>query len=162
MSLCRCACGESSSCALRVRALLSMKRWRALLAPQGPWHAAHGAIERRALPTSTNTGASVGARVFRGECCKVRGQVGICLVAECSGHALHDGVLPLPGAIVVELLVNDVRGKSGEVREGVCRTDSACAAVTACAAFGERGSALGIAGNGHAHRFHVQATVVGT
>src|SRR5215472_13768663 len=98
-------------------------------------------------------------RTGRGRCARrkrdeIGGHIGDFLIVEGRGHALHDRVLPLAGAVVVELLVQHRRWQSGEVWKGVAWTD-AFRAVTASAGSSDRFPALRIAGCGGMQRLFV-------
>src|SRR5258706_10096998 len=147
--------GECVELCLEVGTLLSMKQWRPHLAPQRAvtCRAWCNRAQRAADPNQCRL-LSTGNKWSGRECREMRRQIGDLLVVECSGHALHERILPLAGTIIVELFIHDVRRNSGEVRKGVCRTDPSCA-MTSGARDSYRASALGVAGGCHAHGCHV-------
>src|SRR6516225_10169656 len=116
---------ESVELCLEICAFLTFERRRALLETEGavtggagrdrPQRASGRDQRRRSIAAPASAG---------GKPREVRSHIGDFLIVEGRGHALHDRVLTLAAAIVVELLVQHRGWQSGEVRKGVAWTDA--------------------------------------
>src|SRR5262249_41880726 len=140
-----CAGGKCIELRFEIGCLLSLERRRAVLETERAVTGGAGSDRpHRTADRNECRHLAVSAFAWRKRS-EIGGHVGDFLIVEGCDHPLHDRVLSLAAAIVLELLVEHHSRQSGKVRKGLARTD-ALRAMAGGAAGGEGFSALCIAG----------------